>query len=465
VTALRAAPRRLDAPWLVLALAALSAALTGISLSVMSVAGPAIVEAFPDASPAKLSWVTNIFTIVGAATLVPAGVLADRWGRKRLTLAGVAIFLAGSTLAALATVPEVLILGRGIQALGSAAYTPASAALMIAAFPPERLTAAIGVWAITGAVSSTLGPIAGGLAIDLGGWSWAFWIVVPFGAIVLALGPRVFREAAVDRSRRLPDPLGAGLIIVGTSLLTLGVVKSPQWGWVGERSLAAFAGGLAVLGYLVWRCLHRPNPILDLTMLRIRTVAQGNLGVLTFGLSWFGMFFGLAFFVTTEWDYSPLRTGIVMAPMSLVSGFAAITAGRFAERVGHRVFMVPGLALYLLTTAWVWRTLDTTPNLATFLPAVAMLGLASGLSFPMFIALGVTGVEPDRHAVASGLSFTTQRIGTTLGVSVAITMIAAHDGTAGLHRLLVMVVVGAALAVIVAATVDTRPSHPSGPSP
>ncbi len=442
---------------MVLALAAMSAALTGIGLSVMSVAFPEIVAEFPEASPAELSWVTNIFTIVGAATLVPAGVLADRWGRKKLTLAGVAIFLAGSVIAALARAPEVLIVGRGVQALGSAAYTPASAALMIAAFPVERLSAAIGVWAVTGAVASTLGPTVGGLAIDLGGWPWAFWISVPVALVVLALGPRVFRETAIDRSRRLPDPFGAALIMAGASLLTLGVVKSPQWGWASSRSLLAYVGGVVVLGYLVWRCLHRPNPILDLTMLRIRTVAQGNLGVFTLGVSWFGLFFGLAFFLTTEWGYSPLRTGVVMAPMSLLSGIAAITAGRFAGRIGHRVLMIPGITLFLAASAWLWFTLDTEPDLGTFLPAVAVLGVASGLAFPMFIALGVTGVETDRHAIASGLSFTTQRIGTTLGVSLAITAIADSDGTAGFHRLLAAVIVGAVLAGAVAATVDTRP--------
>ncbi|MCB0995418.1 MAG: MFS transporter, partial [Acidimicrobiales bacterium] len=111
-------------PWLVLTLVCLVVSLTGIGLSIMSVAFPAIAAEFPDASPAELSWVANVFTIVGAATLIPAGVLADRWGRKRMLLLGTALFTVGSLVAGFAPGPEWLVAARGLQSLGASAYTP-----------------------------------------------------------------------------------------------------------------------------------------------------------------------------------------------------------------------------------------------------------------------------------------------------------------------------------------------------
>jgi len=210
--------------WLVLTMVISTAALTGIGLSIMSVAFPEIRKAFPEASPAQLSWINNLFTIVSAATLVPCGVLADRLGRKKMMLTGIGVFTAGSFVGALAPSPGWIMVGRTIQALGSSAYTPAGAALLIAAFPPERLATAIGVWSITGGVSSALGPSVGGFVIDRGGWQWAFWINIPIGLIVLALGPRVLAETATDRTKRMPDLVGVVLIMLGVSAITFGAI-------------------------------------------------------------------------------------------------------------------------------------------------------------------------------------------------------------------------------------------------
>jgi EmrB/QacA subfamily drug resistance transporter len=452
-----ASPRRAH---LVVALVILATTLTGIGISIMSVAYPVIVEAFPDHDPADLSWITNAFTIVGAATLIPAGVLADRWGRRQMVLGGVAVFTAGSIVGALAGEPWLLVVARVVQALGASAFIPASAALLMAAFPPHRTAAAVGVWAAAGGVSSAVGPALGGLVIDRGGWQWAFWINVPAGLVILAVGPFVFPRTARGTSRALPDPLGVALIVVGVSLLTFGVVQSGDWGWIDAGTLGAIAAGLAVLAALVARSARHPNPVLDLELLRRRMVRVGDLGTVLFAACWFSVYFGLVLFVIGAWDWTALRAGVATAPVPLLAGAVRITAGRVAHRTGHRVFIVPGIVAYAASAIWLWATIGDEPDLwGALIPGCVLLGLASGLVFPSFIAVSVHGVDAGRHAVATGMNFTAQRIGTTLGVALSVAFLSGAGGpdADGMHQITAFAVVGSVAVLVVASRVDTRP--------
>jgi EmrB/QacA subfamily drug resistance transporter len=445
---------------LVVALVILATTLTGIGISIMSVAYPVIVEAFPDDDPADLSWITNAFTIVGAATLIPAGVLADRWGRRQMVLGGVAVFTAGSLVGALAGTPWLLVVARVVQSLGASAFIPASAALLMAAFPPHRTAAAVGVWAASGGVSSAVGPALGGLVIDRGGWQWAFWINVPAGLVILAVGPFVFPRTARGASRAVPDPLGVVLIVVGVSLVTFGVVKSGEWGWLDGRTLGSISAGAFVLTGLVVRSGRHANPVLDLELLRRRMVRIGDLGTMLFAACWFSVYFGLVLFVIGAWEWTALRAGVATAPVPLLAGAVGISAGRVAHRTGHRVFIVPGILVYGASAVWLWAAVGDDPDLwGALMPGCVLLGLASGLVFPSFIAVSVHGVDAARHAVATGMNFTAQRVGTTLGVALSVAFLSGSGGpdAAGLHRIAALAIVGSVAVLGVAALVDTRP--------
>ncbi len=307
----------------VLAIVIATTALTGLSMSIMVVAFPAIRSDFVGATPAQLSWINNLFTIVSAATLIPAGVLADRAGRKRMVLIGTVLFTVGSSIGALAPAPGWIMVGRTVQALGAASYGPAGIALLIAVFPADRLPSAIGIWAVVSGVSSAAGPSLGGVIIDQGGWTWAFWLNLPICLFVLAFGPFVMHESARDRTRQLPDLLGVVLVMATTSVITLAIVQSktrPGWGWLGWKTLACAAAGGALLAWFIAACRRSPNPLLRLELFRAGDLRYGALGVLLIGVGFYAVNWAFVQHTVNQWGWDIARAGLATCPVALDVG-------------------------------------------------------------------------------------------------------------------------------------------------
>jgi EmrB/QacA subfamily drug resistance transporter len=433
----------------VLAMVVGTSLLTGVGMSIMSVAFPEIRRAFPDTTAAQLSWINNLFTIVSAATLIPCGVLADRLGRKRMLLAGVALFTAGSVIGALAPGPGWIMIGRTVQALGSSAYGPASTALLISAFPPERIGTAIGIWAVSSGVASASGPSLGGFVIDRGGWQWAFWINLPVGLLALALGPFLLRETATDRTRRLPDLLGVALVMAATSALTFGLVQrktEPRWGWLGPNTWLSFAVGAALLTWFLRRCRRHANPLLDLGLFRAHSVRVGMIGTLAVAVSWFALSWALVQHTINVWHWSVFEAGMATAPGTLVSGISGVVTGRLAARHGHRWFILAGSAGLVACCAFYWLTLGEAPVLwSALLPGSVVAGMFAGFVFPAYIATTMHGVPAEQHSVGSAVNFMAQRSGITFGTALAITFIASNPGVQALRHSLVLALAGSAV--------------------
>ena len=429
----------------VLAMVIATTALTGISMSIMVVTFPAIRLDFPDATPAQLSWINNLFTIVSAATLIPCGVLADRVGRKRMLLVGTALFTAGSLIGALAPSPGWIMAGRTVQALGAAAFGPAGTALLISAFPPERLPTAIGIWAVTSGVSSAAGPSLGGLVVDWGGWPWAFWISVPIGLVALVVGPFALRETARDRTRRLPDLLSVALVMAATSVITLGVVQrktDADWGWLGAKTLMCFVLGGVLLAAFISRCRRSPNPLLQLDLFRADRVRFGTIGLFVSGVAFYSLYWAFVQHTVNQWGWTISRAGVATCPIALVSGISAVISSRSAARYGQRPFIFVGSLGVVGSCVFLWLAMGDEPSLWTVLVGGALLGLFSGLVFPAYIATTLLGVRADQHSVASAINFMVQRTSATLGTALAITFIAGARASTGLHQALVVCAVG-----------------------
>src|SRR5438477_4722672 len=208
-----------------LALTSVAVFVVSLDGTVLFVAFPAIRATFAHVSAAQLSWVLNAYTIVFGALLVPAGRIADRVGRKRIFLLGLALFSAASTLCGVAPSAGILIAARALQALGAALLLPSSLALVLHAFPAARRASAVALWGAVGALAAAIGPSLGSLIIQSWGWRWVFYINVPVGIAAVVRGNKLLRESRDEAASELPDLSGLVLLIAGVALIALGIVE------------------------------------------------------------------------------------------------------------------------------------------------------------------------------------------------------------------------------------------------
>src|SRR3954454_3820851 len=219
----------------VLAIASLAAFMASLDVFIVNVAFDQIGADFSGATLSELSWVLSGYAIVYAALLVPAGRLADRYGRRGGFLIGLAVFTAASAACALSPGLWWLVGLRVLQAAGAAALTPTSLGLLLAATPAERRVRAVRIWAASGGLAAAAGPVVGGLLVNTS-WRWVFLVNIPIGIAALVVAARIVPPSRDLTSTRLPDAWGAVLLTAAIGGLALGLVKSPDWGWTSERT-------------------------------------------------------------------------------------------------------------------------------------------------------------------------------------------------------------------------------------
>src|SRR2546427_4076108 len=229
----------------VLVVVSVATFVASLDLFIVNIAFPSIQRDFAGTSDATLSWVLSGYAIVTAALLVPAGRLAYLAGRKRLFIAGLAIFVLASALCAAAPGAGWLIAARVLHAAGGAVLMPASLALLLAEFRPRERALAVAVWSATGAIAAAAGPPIGGLLVQAS-WRWVFLVNLPVGLVTVALAARVLSESRDPDARRLPDLLSAGLIAFASSALMLAIVQGQSWGWTSFRIVGLLAGAVGV---------------------------------------------------------------------------------------------------------------------------------------------------------------------------------------------------------------------------
>jgi EmrB/QacA subfamily drug resistance transporter len=417
-------------PAAVLAVASASSFLVYLDATIVNVAFPDIRASFSGATLAGLSWILSAYGLVFAALLVPGGRYADVVGGRRLFLAGLAAFTAGSVLCASAPSVPLLVSARVFQAAGGALLVPASQLLVMAAFPPEQRMKVIGVMAGVAALASALGPVLGGLMVDLGGWRLVFLVNLPIGLAALALGRRMPAPPVRSMVSR-PDLLGSVLAVAAVGALALGAVQGPVWGWGDPRTIGSFVASALLAPLLVWRCARHPAPVLELSLFRGRSFSTGNLGALLLGTSFFGLVLANSLFLTQVWGYSVLRTGLAIAPGPLASAAAAIIAGRFTDRVDPRRFILPGAVISAIAAVWLATQVGQEPAfLAEWLPATLLMGIGVGLGFATIVAVCVRDLGPAQLGIGSGMSATTRQIGAVLGVAILVAILGPVPGPA-----------------------------------
>ena len=416
----------------VFALTALGAFMAALDLSIVNVAFPDLERSYPDASAAALAWVITAYSIVFGALLVTGGRTGDRTGRRRTFLGGVCVFLLGSLLCGVAPNVPILVASRVLQGVGAAFLVPASVALLIAAYPPERRTQVVAQWGGIGALAVATGPSLGAAIVSTGGWRWAFFVNVPVGAAILVLGRRILTESEPERGAARPDYLGVALLSGSLASLVLAISEGSTWGWSDPRIAGAFATAVVFGTAFVSRSLHHPEPVVDLTLFRSRSFVAANTATLVYAAGFFPMLLGNILFLTGVWDYSIMRAGLAVTPGPLVVAVVAGTAGKVASRIGFRPVLVAGALCFAAGLLWYVARVEATPDyLGTWLPGTLVVGFGIGLTFPVLSAAAVSSLPPHRFAVGSAVNQTVRQIGGALGIAVLVVIVGTPQGAAG----------------------------------
>jgi EmrB/QacA subfamily drug resistance transporter len=447
---------------------ALAVFMSSLDLFIVNLAFPYIGREYHGTSLASLSWVLNAYTIVFAAVLVPAGRWADRVGRRRLFVAGLIGFTAGSALCGVSPgVPE-LIVARIIQAGGAGLMVPASLSLLLANVPPSGRARAIGTWSAFGALGAALGPVIGGSLVQLS-WRWVFWINIPVGLLAVLLAARVVPESKDQHTRGRPDLAGAILLAAAVGLIAFALVKAPTWGWGSARFIELLAASAGCGAIMTARSRRHHSPVIELGLLRSRTFS-GTFAASILYYAAFGAFvLNSVEFLTGVWHYSAIRAGLAIGPGPLmVLPFARAVAPRLASRLGGpgRVAAIGCLVNAGAMALWLTQIQAQPAYLAHLLPAQLLGGAGVGLTIPSLLGAGSLSLTPDRFGTGSGILNMARQVGTVLGVAalVAILTNVSPDPVTTFRHAVVLVIGFFAAAGLVTTVLLTGAVRSAGPA-
>ncbi len=426
-------PDKSQRPGLILAVLSFAAFMASLDVFIVNVAFDAIGADFHGTTLSQLSWVLNAYAIVYAALLIPAGRVADRYGRKGGFLIGLAVFTVASAACAASEGVWWLVMFRVVQAAGAALLTPASLGLVVASVPLERRARAVRIWAATGAVAAALGPAVGGLLVSAS-WRWVFLVNVPIGIVALAAAAWFVPRSRDESVTRIPDVLGALLLAISIGALTLGLVEGPSWGWGSARVDAAWiATAIGLIGFGISSARHEA-PVVEPALLRVRPFAWANVTALLFGVPFAAALLTNILWMQDVWHYSAVRVGFAIAPGPMMVPIFAAVAHRLAARIPVGVLVAAGCALLGVGSVTTSALVGARANYAgEVLPGWLIGGIGVGLALPSILSSATADLPAARAATGSAVVNMSRQVGTALGVSLVIAVLGNPVGYSAAH--------------------------------
>jgi MFS family permease len=296
---------------------------------------------------------------------------------------------------------------------------PTSLSLLLAIVPAEGRAKAIGTWAAVGAMAAALGPVIGGLLVQAS-WRWVFWVNVPIGIVALLAVRRVLPESRDPLAEHRPDVIGAALVALGVGSIALGLVEAPDWGWASARVLGLYAAALLAMAAVVWRSSRHPSPVLELSMLRVRSFSGAFSASVLYYAGFSAWLLNLVEFLTGPWHYSAIRAGLAIAPGPLfVLPFARMVAPRLAPRIGGagRVAVLGALINAGSQTLWLTTLSGSTSYATRLLPVQIIGGIGVGLTIPSLLGAGTMSLPAARFGAGSGVLNMARQLGAVIGVA------------------------------------------------
>ncbi len=445
--------------WLSLAIASTAMFLTIVDLWAVTIAYPALQQAF-HANVAQVSWVLDAYSILVAALLIPAGRLADVVGRKPSFLAGLVVFGVASLACALAPSLAALVAARAAQAAAAAVLMPTSLGFAVAAFPPAKRGLAVSIWAAVGAFAASSGPVVGGALVTLS-WRWIFLINLPLVAAGFFAGAAYLPDEVTSSTSGRIDGWGAALAFASMSAVCAALVDVRQW--PAPVLVITFAAGLGLAAAFVRHVARHPDPIVSPSLFREPWFDAGAKAILAYYVGFSAMLLDATLLLTEAWHYSVLDAAIAIAPGPLVSGIVAPFTGRYAERPGVRRAMLGGTAAFVAAGAWpLWMAGSTARYARVLLPALVLWGLANGVLQPCLFATAQT--VPARHlGSGSAVLSMSRQLASALGVALLVAVVG--DATLeGLRRGWLIVIVSGIVTAAVIARSDAPTAQGSVPT-
>ncbi|MGN9783925.1 MFS transporter [Nonomuraea sp. ZG12] len=380
------------------------------------------------ASVEALEWTVNAYNLTFAVLLLTGAALGDRFGRRRMFIAGLAVFTVASVACAVSADIGVLIAARALQGAGAALVLPLSLTLISALFPPRQRGKAMGLYlGITG-LATFSGPFIGGVIAEGLAWQWIFWLNLPIGLLAIMLTARRVHESLGPNNRF--DLGGVALVTLGAFGVVWGLVRGNAAGWSSAEVLGALVLGVAlVIAFVLWE-RRTPAPMLPMRFFRVRAFATANPANFCVFASLYGTLFFLAQYFQTVHGEGPLGAGLRLMPWTATLMICAPIAGRLADRYGERTFVVGGLLLQTVGMGWIALVADTDTGYPELLPALVISGVGLTMAMPAAQKSVVGAVRPQEIGQASGAFMMLRIFGGVFGVTITVAVFASTGGYA-----------------------------------
>ena len=450
------AGRRAHVPdGLILALACVAQFMVVLDVSIVNVALPSIGREL-HYSATGLQWVVNAYVLTFAGFLLLGGRAADLFGRRRVFVAGLALFTLASVAGGAAQTAGWLTAARAVQGIGGALLSPATLTIIVTTFPPDRRARALGIWSAVAGAGGAAGSILGGILTSALSWRWVLFVNIPIGVIatIAALAwlteaarsgpaagpgpapgaaPGVTPVAAPAPARRL-DVAGAVTVTAGLGVLIYAIVGTESHPWGSAQTIALLAAAAVLLAaFAVIELRLARVPLLPLDLFRSRSVSAGNAVMFLVGAAFFSMWYFLSLYLQNVLGYSALRAGTAFVPMAIAIIAGAQASSRLLPRIGVRPLLMTGTLLAAVGFAWLSRIDPHASYWGQVFGPGCIIALALGVLFTPLAAAATTGVPPHQAGLASGVLNTSRQVGGSLGLAILATV--ATDRTAALAGL------------------------------
>ncbi len=402
--------------WWVLTVISFSLFMILLDVTIVNIALPAIMRDF-NADLASIEWIMNVYVLVFAALLLTLGKLGDLFGRKRLFGIGLGIFTIASLGCSVAPNLPILLVGRGIQAIGGAAMMPATLSILNVEFDKSQRGLALGIWGAVAGAANALGPIIGGSLVDAMSWRWIFVINLPIGIGAIIATWFVVRESVDPKTDRHVDIPGVAVVSAALFCLTFALVEGQSYGWTSATILSLFAVALVAFVAFVIMELRTKSPLAQLRLFRNRSFTAGNIVGLVINFGMIGIIFLLVLYLQVVLKIEALTAGLWILPLPLAIILVAPFAGRLTDLIGGRWILFAGTIItaggfYLLSdmssvTAW-----------TNLLAPLAIIGAGIGMVMAPVTTVIMASTPVEQSGMGAGILSTIRQIGAVMGLSV-----------------------------------------------